>query len=75
MQEWLTPIIKSKDKLQENWTNNYDEKLLIISVGLSRSGDINLERLVLSEETGLKKWDKIVLIDIHFSKYLEINAT
>ena len=53
----------------------YDEKWLIISVGLSRSGDINLERLVLSEETGLKKWDKIVLIDIHFSKYLDINAT
>lgn len=73
--EWIEPIIESKSKKVEKWTGTYDKKWLVISIGLSRTGDMNLKRLNLSESLKSDIWDKIILIDIHFSEYLDINAT
>lgn len=73
--EWIKSIIEAKTEIMDTWKGGYDEKWLLISVGLSRSGDLNLKKLKLSSELNCNDWNKIILIDVRFSEYLDINAT
>jgi hypothetical protein len=73
--DWIKPIIESKTNKIEKWRGEYNEKWLLISIGLSRSGDLNLKRLDLSVDLKNNIWNKIILIDIHHSEYIDINAT
>jgi hypothetical protein len=72
--EWFKPIIAAKTKKQKNWNDSYDCKWLLISIGLSRSGEINLKEIEHLQELRSAYWDKIILIDINFADYIEINA-
>jgi len=73
--EWFIPIIEAKTELIKKWNGTYNHKWLVISIGLSRSGDITISRIKDLEKLKSKYWDKIILIDIHFADYVEINAT
>ena len=72
--EYIDPIIKEKTKLLKRWNQKFNQKWLIISIGLSMSSDLNIDDFEKSDNIKLDEWDKIILLDIHFSKYVEINA-
>jgi hypothetical protein len=73
--EWFKPIIVAKTNKMKKWNGIYDYKWLIISTGLSRSGEITVGRIKHLENLKSAFWDKIILIDIHFADYIEIDAT
>ncbi|MFQ3182469.1 MAG: hypothetical protein ACI9Z4_002081 [Polaribacter sp.] len=73
--DWIQPIIEAKTNKIEKWRDKYNEKWLLISIGLSRFRDLNLKSLDLSGDLKNNIWNKIILIDIYHSKYIDINAT
>jgi hypothetical protein len=73
--DWFEPIIESKSTLLQNWKGNYAQNWLLISVGLSRSGDVTLNKIKDLKKLNTKNWDKVILIDVSFNDYVEINAT
>ena len=72
--EYIDTIIKEKTKLLKRWNQKFNQKWLIISIGLSMSSYLNIDDFEKSDSLKLDEWDKIILLDIHFSKYVEINA-
>lgn len=73
--EWFQSIIKSKSDRSKNWDGDYEQRWLLISIGLSRSGDVTIKRIKNLKNLNLNNWDKVILIDVNFSDYVEINAT
>jgi hypothetical protein len=73
--DWIQPIIEAKTNKIEKWRDKYNEKWLLISISLSRFRDLNLKSLDLSVDLKNNIWNKIILIDIYHSKYIDIKAT
>lgn len=71
----LEQIIEVKTGLSKKWNNRYKYKWLIISFGVSISGDVRFDLIKDLDKVKDNYWDKIVLIDINFGNYKEINAT
>ncbi|MBZ9651647.1 hypothetical protein [Psychroflexus montanilacus] len=72
--EWFIPIIKVKTEKIQKWNDTYDQKWLLISTGLSSSGDVSLRHIKDTEKLKSAYWDKIIIIDIIFADYVEINS-
>ncbi|SDG39480.1 hypothetical protein [Psychroflexus sediminis] len=72
--EWFIPIIKAKTEKIKKWNETYDRKWLVISTGLSSSGDVSLRHIRNIEKLKSAYWDKIIIIDINFADYVEINS-
>jgi hypothetical protein len=70
----LQPIIDSKSSKIKEWKRSFDERWLIISIGIPISGDLNLIKVKNLEILEPREWNKIILIDIHFGNYKEINS-
>lgn len=70
--EWLIPMIESKTKLMQNWNSTFNDKWLIISIRPSRAGYISINRIKNLDSIKYVLWNKIILIDIHFSDYIGI---
>jgi hypothetical protein len=73
-QEWLQPIIDSKSSKIKEWKRSFDKRWLIISIGISISGDLNLNKIKNLEILEPREWNKIILIDIPFGDYKEFNS-
>lgn len=73
--EWIETIVESKAALLQKWKDKYTQNWLLISIGLSRSGDVTLNRIKDLKKLNIKTWDKVILIDINLNNYVEINAT
>jgi hypothetical protein len=72
--DWIKPIIDSKTKKSTQWTNSFDHLWLLISVGLSRSTDLDLRKIRLSKELLGEVWGKIALVDVPLENFVEIDA-
>lgn len=72
--DWIKPIIESKTDKAAHWTKSFDQLWLLISVGLSRSTDLDLRSIRLSQDLLGEPWDKIALIDVALEKFIEIDA-
>lgn len=72
--EWFIPIIKVKTEKIKIWNETFDQKWLVISTGLSSSGDVSLRHIKDTEKLKSAYWDKIIIIDIIFADYVEINS-
>lgn len=73
--DWIWPIIESKSQIATSWTNSFDQLWLLIAVGISRSSDLDLRTIKLSENMLGATWKKIALVDVSIEKVIEINAT
>lgn len=70
--EWFIPIIDAKTEKIKKWNKTYDQKWLVISTGLSSSGDVPIRHIKDTEKLKSAYWDKIIIIDINFGDYVEI---